>query len=288
MRNAVAPDLPFDLRPVLAAQGVPLPARPWMALAGGRTNRVWQVGAGAGALVVKLYDTAAQSPLFPNLPGAEAAALRALAGQGIAPELVAAFDTPFGPCLVYAHVPGARWSAGTAEVAQLLMRLHALPAPKGLRGLDSGSAALVAQTHAILRACSGKIADDLRALQPEAQVPPAQQLCFLHGDAVPGNLLTTATGPVLIDWQCPARGDACEDMALFLSPAMQALYRGAPLDAAEIEVFLAAFPPPLVARYNALRRHFHWRMAAHCLWKATRGEKAYTRGLGLELAALER
>ena len=36
----------------------------------------------------------------------------------------------------------------------------------------------------------------------------------------------------LIDWQCPALGDPAEDIACFLSPAMQVIYGAGPLDAA--------------------------------------------------------
>ena len=42
--------------------------QPWLPLAGGRTNRLWRVG----QAVIKAYDSAAASPLFPNDPAAEA------------------------------------------------------------------------------------------------------------------------------------------------------------------------------------------------------------------------
>jgi aminoglycoside phosphotransferase (APT) family kinase protein len=45
----------------------------------------------------------------------------------------------------------------------------------------------------------------------------------------------------LIDWQCPAVGDPCEDIAIFLSPAMQLAYRGTVLSRAEEQVFLTAY-----------------------------------------------
>jgi hypothetical protein len=41
-----------------------------------------------------------------------------------------------------------------------------------------------------------------------------------------------------------------------------------------------------VARYNALRPLFHWRMAAYCLWRAARGDIGYAQAAALEIAAL--
>ena len=92
-------------------------------------------------------------------------------------------------------------------------------------------------------------------------------------------------GLTLIDWQCPASGDPTEDIATFLSPAMQRLYRGTILSEAEREAFLAAYPDPaIVARYRALKSVYRWRMAAHCLWKAERGASDYAGALRLEFA----
>ena len=92
----------------------------------------------------------------------------------------------------------------------------------------------------------------------------------------------------LIDWQCPRLGDPAEDLALFLSPAMQLLYRGAPLGLAEQDAFLAAYPDPQVtARLRALLPWFHWRMAAYCLWKAERGGAEDREAMALEIAALQ-
>ena len=101
---------------------------------------------------------------------------------------------------------------------------------------------------------------------------------------MPGNIIATPNGPVLIDWQCPARGDPAEDLATFLSPAMHWLYRGKLPDEAERAQFLDAYPDPVVVdRYLRLAPLFRWRMAAHCLWKAERGAADYATALKLEL-----
>ena len=63
----------------------------WQALSGGRTNRVWRIQAddgdvpGSDVLVCKLFDRATDNPLYPNLPGAEYEALKALSERQISP-----------------------------------------------------------------------------------------------------------------------------------------------------------------------------------------------------------
>jgi thiamine kinase-like enzyme len=103
---------------------------------------------------------------------------------------------------------------------------------------------------------------------------------------VAGNLIDGPGGITLIDWQCPASGDPTEDVATFLSPAMQWLYRGRVLSPPETEAFLSAYPDPdVTTRYLRLRPLYRWRMAAHCLWKADRGAPDYEQALAAELAS---
>ena len=182
--------------------------------------------------------------------------------------------------IAYRFVEGAPWRSDPARVAALLHRLHSTYAP-GFRVLPSGSGAILAQARAILAGCTGRIA----SAPDDPGIPPVDQTCPLHGDAVPGNIVDGPGGLTLIDWQCPASGDPTEDIATFLSPAMQRLYRGTILSEAEREAFLAAYPDPaIVARYRALKSVYRWRMAAHCLWKAERGASDYAGALRLEFA----
>lgn len=250
---------------------------PWQSLQGGRVNRVWRVG----DRVVKLYDPAGDSPLFPNNPVAEAVSLHHLAGTRIAPQWLA---QGLG-WIAYRHIDGAAWAGNVRVVAQLLWRLQTLSAPAllpaGWRRLPGGSHALTRQTRAILAQCRSSL-----PAPPPVSVEPSTQTCVIHGDLVPGNIIISAADPVLIDWQCPAIGDPVEDMAHFLSPAMQFLYRGAVLTPDETATFLAACEPVMSSRYLAMAPLFHWRMAAHCMWKAERGEADYRDAMRLELAAL--
>ncbi|MFB0994862.1 MAG: phosphotransferase, partial [Paracoccaceae bacterium] len=118
---------------------------------------------------------------------------------------------------------------------------------------------------------------------------PVKKPCLIHADMVAGNIIVGPEGLRFIDWQCPAVGDPAEDLAMFLSPAMQALYRGKPLQAAEAADFLNAYPDQeVVKRLHELLPLFHYRMAAYCLWRAQNGFPAYKVGHDFEMAILAR
>jgi thiamine kinase len=244
----------------------------WLPLLGGRTNLLWRVG----DLVVKHYDTAAASPLFPNDPQAEVAALASLAPLGLAPQLRAAGQD----WLIYSHIPGSLWQGDPAPVARLLHRLHATTPHPDFRSLPNGSSALLAHATAM---ATGLI---LPPPPPDPGLPPVPAR-IVHGDAVAGNIVNSPQGLILIDWQCPGLGDPCDDLAAFLSPAMQWLYTRQPLSPGDRDAFLAAYPDAdTVARYRALAPLLHWRIAAHCAFRAARGDDDYATALSLECAAL--
>jgi len=259
----------------------------WVAMPGGRTNRVWRIETPGGAIVCKLFAAQADNPLYPNAPGVEYETLRALAPSGIVPDPLALVNTPLGDALIYRHIRGKVWTSGTAEVALLLARLHAMGLVAGLREIPSGSAALIRQTRAILARCD-RICADIPRIMPDAGIAPARQPSLIHTDIVAGNLIVTDQGLCLIDWQCPAQGDPCEDIASFLSPAMQYLYADRALGIRDREAFLSVYPDhAIVDRYRRLATLFHWRIAAYCQWKITHGDDSYRRALGLEVSALQ-
>lgn len=264
----------------MAATGlhVPAPRR----LTGGRSNHVWR----AGGLVIKLYSADGANPLFANDPVREISVLAALSGTGMVPPLVQSGEFEGRRWLGYAHVNGRPWQEDAGHVAQLLGRLHDLAPPPGLPEGANGSAELEMQAVEILAHCAGQ--KQLAGLRPLGRVPPLAQTVLIHGDPVPGNLLAHDGTLTLIDWQCPQTGDPAEDLALFLSPAMQLMYRGAPLTKAEKDAFLRAYPDPRIAgRTLALMPWFHWRMAAYCLWRAERGGAKDWQAFELERAALQ-
>lgn len=259
----------------------------WHSLAGGRTNSLWSIAFSHQRLVCKLFRKNGHNPLFPNEIEDEAKALILLSGSGLAPQFIARVETVHGPCLLYQYVEGRVWRQAVTPVAGLLAALHTRPERPDVRKLASGSDALVAQGRAILDLCCGDEAKQMRMCQPCGDIGPVKSPVLVHGDVVPNNVLITDQGPMLIDWQCPAIADPCEDIATFLSPAMQALYGSAPLPMAEVDEFLQAYgTAEITDRYRQLAPFFHWRMAAYCLWKTQNGAPDYQAAIGLELAAL--
>lgn len=288
---------PVLVRDLMAA-GLVSATSCWTVLPGGRTNQVWNVTDKDVSRVVKLYTPCAETPLFRNDPQAEAMVLDVLKGSGLAPKPVFSGILSSGPVLIYEHQAGSPWRSDVDAVAHVLKSLHARPCPTSLRALapaPDGAAALVAQTRAILDQTPSEQAAAIRALEPRSEVLPSGQLCVLHGDPVPDNLICPdgahAGLPVLIDWQCPALGDPILDLALFLSPAMQQICRGKPLTAQERASFLTAYGDgAATARLTALQPILHWRMAAYCLWKITRPtpDPSYSLAMDQEIEALQR
>lgn len=275
------------LQKAFAQEGLAAPADAWEPLTGGRSNAVWKVGSGPKALVCKLYSTGEVNPIFPNLPGAEYDTLKTLSAQNLAPAPVALLNTKAGDVLVYRHLVGTTWRSGTPEVADLLAKLHQISPPE-LRVLPSGSKALLTQTKAILATLDGQFSLPDWLLRRDA-VPPTDRRALLHTDVVPGNIIATEQGLRLIDWQSPALGDPAEDIASFLSPAMQILYRGAPLTAPEEMAFLTKYPDQVtLGRYHQLAPFYQARVAAYCCWKLARGAKDYAAAFEAELARLKR
>lgn len=239
---------------------------------GGRSNKVWRVR----GFVVKHHCSNAASPLFPNDPAAEAMALALLSPHGLAPALRAKGDD----WIIYDHVTGTQWQGDPAPLARMLHRLHGTRLPPGsFRPLPNGSAALLA--HATGFAPPGLPPPPLDpGFAPVAPRP-------VHADAVMGNILATRSGPLLIDWQCPGLGDPSEDLATLSSPAMMWLYTGQIAPPAWADALFAAYPcKETVARTRALLPIYRWRIAAHCAWKAVRGDADYAQALQIELATL--
>ncbi|WP_121061453.1 phosphotransferase family protein [Chachezhania antarctica] len=284
---------PSNVMEDLRRHGIRAAPRSVEPLHGGRTNRLWRLSTDSDVLVLKLYSAPDDNPLFENDPEREGAALVALAGSLLAPRFHLSGATAAGSWLLYHHVPGGTWESGAQPVAEALGRIHAFAGMQGtLPVRPGGSRALRAQGLQALAGTWGQDRAELDALQEQlsdVDIPPVASPAPIHGDPVPGNAIPGPSGVVFIDWQCPALGDPAEDLALFLSPAMQMLYRGAPLDAGAERDFLEAYPDKaVVERHARLKPWFHWRMAAYCLWQVARGNHDYADGFVLERDALKR
>ena len=277
------------LAELVSARGLNAATARWVALDGGRTNQTWRVADGTRQIVVKLFAKDSQNPLFPNDPEREIRALRHLEHHNLAPRLVDHFVTPFGQCVIYEHLRGQTWETDPAPVARLLKRLHRLDAPEGLRATPDGSLALRRHGDMILELCPRSAADWAHDLMPRTTIPPVGTNSLLHGDPVPGNIVGEGSDWRLIDWQCPAAGDPCEDIAIFLSPAMQLAYRGTALSEAEKTAFLDAYDDvDIMKRYNTVAPWYHWRMLAYCLWQQAKGDPEAAIRAMAEAETLER
>jgi len=287
LRQDSAETTQFGLQGALLRRGFAVSDALWTRLLGGRTNQSWKVEAEDLSIVVKLFGNVSDNPLFPNDANAEVTCLRHLENQNLAPRWLDDFATAEGHCVIYEHVPGQSWQTGVSEIAALLYRVHRMAGPGNLRAVPDGSEGLVRQTEYILSHCPPLKAKRILSFRPSGVIPPVGRKCLLHGDPVAGNIVGNPGDWRLIDWQCPAIGDPCEDIALFLSPAMQMAYRGAPLSENERQRFLASYPDPEIARrYQSLAAFYHWRMAAYCLWLDSRGDCAAGEGTEAEIAAM--
>ncbi|MSS72759.1 MAG: aminoglycoside phosphotransferase family protein [Candidatus Latescibacteria bacterium] len=262
----------FDVIETLRRQGLLTDcANPTVTpMAGGFWNDLFRVRGVGFDWVVKHSRTGRGESLFPILPDAEASALRTLRGAGIAPEPVAFFRAGGGvPVLVYQYWPGTPWREGVLPVADLLRRLHAVPAEdlQGFRPLPVGPEEVLAQGDGLLRAIPHDgLAARLRSLRPTpVQGPALRRFSLVHTDVGAGNLIVDAGGIRLIDWQCPGIGDPAEDAWAFLSPAFQILFNHAPLTRDERETFVQAYGEEgTMARLALLSPCFAYRMAAYC------------------------
>jgi len=241
-------------------------------LTGGYWNAVRRLRGEGRDWVLKSFLQGSTNRLFPVLPDQEAAALEFLGPLELSPEFVAYLpEAPGGPLLVYEFVEGEPWREDVAAAAALFGRLHGLSPPDVFRRLRTTPAGLLEQADAILADAPARspARKRLDALRPSARdLGEPARLCLVHTDCGPGNLLVGPAGLRLIDWQCPGRGDACEDLACFLSPAMQILYGRPPLTGDQQAAFLATYVgQDALARLPDIRRFFHWRTAAYCLFR---------------------
>lgn len=265
-------------------------------LAGGYWNDVLRLTGDGVDWVVKVFAEQDGWRLFPILPDDEARALEVLRGARVAPDPVAYLPrTPERPAvLVYRWVDGDQWESGTAAVAELMRRQHAVAA-EGFRSVPTSSDGILAEGERLLAGADPEDAAALRALVPARPVQAAARRALIHTDAGSGNVIVGPDGPRLIDWQCPALGDPAEDLFAFLSPAFQVLYGHEPLTAAERGECLEAYGDrEVLARLAALEPSLIWRFGAYCAMRRIDlagsdpdGAARYARALALSLEQLE-
>lgn len=183
-------------------------------IAAGRTNRNYLVEYQERRYFARI---GAEIPQHGISRAAERTCAMLAAGAGIAPEVVYAKDG----ILVTAYVEGetldlnsARDAGLMAQIAALLRRLHAIPAPADLPVFCPIAAArryLTALPQQALPAPRAQIAARLDSLRQ----PPAR--CLVHGDLIPENFIRTRQGILLIDWEYAGSGAPETDLALAVS-----------------------------------------------------------------------
>ncbi len=268
----------FDAAQFLALKGLAPPGVRLLAapLTGGYWNQVVRVqGRGLDLVVKRFHD--GRGPLrFPNLPDAEAAALRRFADSGLTPTFRAYFpDEPDGrPILVYDFAAGRPFDGDPGPVGEALKRLHALSLPEDphpFRRLAFRARSMAREVERMLEEAPEARGDPrlaaLLARRPaEGALPQPPALSVIHTDPGPGNLIVAPDGRVVvIDWQCCGAGDPAEDLYAFLSPAFQILSQRLPLHSGERARFLVAYGDEAAEqRLAALRPWYAYRMLAYC------------------------
>ena len=255
-------------------------------LTGGFHNAVWLIEIGDQQLVAKCFSETMMGTLFPNLPVDEAEALRRLEGLDVAPRLVGFW--PEVSLLVYEYVEGSMWNSDMVGVAELLLRKEVAD-PNGFRTVPLTSEDILIEGDLLFARCASEAVE----FRPKPiAIPKLEKLSLIHTD-VGVNLVGAGSGLRLIDWQCPAIGDICEDIYSFLSPAFQILGGRPPLTDEQISIFWNALDrPDLAHRYDQLRASFAWRFSGYCAWQAQVLEdpnicSKYRRALTVELAYMK-
>ena len=270
-------------------QGEPSDALSLELLTGGFWNRVYRLRSKEDTSmdwVVKQFVQVPVNPMFPILPTAEYAALQFLEEEECAPTPIAFIsDSPIGSLLVYAYVQGTSWNGDLEAAATVLARVQRIPidafATNAFRKLPTESPELLEHADEMLQRHLSVLSESVRELRPEVSMQsahPHQRDVLVHTDCGPGNMVSSPSGLRLIDWQCPGIGDGLQDVATFLSPAMQVLYGYPVLTYSQERQFLDAYVAALCssesdaqethARFHLVRSSHHYRFAAYCAMRA--------------------
>lgn len=254
---------------------------------GGQTSQVWRLSRSVGPdLIVKASHPDCSTPLFPNDPAQEWRAMVFLSARGIAPQPDSFTTLPTGGSLLLSQAVVETEAARAKTLAKLLAQIHASPPWRGLVKINLEPQSVLDQGAAMMSGDS--MPKWLEHLKPRITEPGRIDLRLIHRDLVPANVVVTQRGKaVALDWQCPALGDPCEDIAHATSPAMQSLSQRHPR--IDIEEVAEAYPDPGIrARFFQVEPLYRWRMACYCLWKLRHGEEQYSAALDMECAGLEK
>ncbi|MGR8921681.1 MAG: choline/ethanolamine kinase family protein, partial [Gammaproteobacteria bacterium] len=191
------------------AAGLPFRTPPRLigALAGGISNRSYLIEADERRWVLRL-DAPGAAALGVDR-AREHAVQRAAAAEGLAPELAAA-DAAQG-FLVSAFVAGRQALPGHASAGQQAAMLALLAR---VARLEVDVPAIDYGAHIARYAGAAPLPDDLPPRLARLAAAAPSGLC--HHDPTPANVVFTATGPVLLDWEYAAPGAPVMDLAVLV------------------------------------------------------------------------
>jgi thiamine kinase len=201
-------------------------------LTGGLRNRCYGLSDNGRSVVVRIAGP--HDGDYAVTRTTESLAQRTAAASGLAPRIL--LEEPDLGLTVMERVPGEAWSrclagspAGAALLGEWLGKLHALPAPDGMPGIDFVDS---------LGHYAAALGDDVAAMSlvEKARATGAglgreTRTVLCHNDLHHLNIVGSATWIVVIDWEYAGLGDPIMDLAGFTAyhdldaVALQALLR---------------------------------------------------------------
>lgn len=253
----------------------------------GGTSHVWLHDAVDGpSTILKASSVDRGTPLFPNDPRAEWEAMKRLSSKALSPFPLTIRALEGGTKLLVSQYLQPEDPMTTEALAALLRRVHKTPGWAGLARRSHDTLELRAQGVSMLSRSSAPAW--LMNLAPKTVVETlTSPLVLVHRDLVPANAAMLATGAaVALDWQCPALGDPCEDIAHATSPGMQSL-SDTPVVIKDTDLLRAYGDAEVSRAYTRRAPFYRWRMACYCQWQLDRGQQDYAAALDRECTALE-
>ena len=230
---------------------------------GGHTNSVWLLK-DKTKIIFKKYSKSDENSMFPNSLADEVKVLKKLEVFDVAPKLIKSW--PKLSVIAYKYVEGRRCLKNIQAIVELIKKKEKLD-PRGFRKALIDPKEIILEGDRFLQI--SKIISD--AYRPNiGDVYPLKKTSLIHRD-IGANLIEEPAGMVkIIDWQCPADGDICEDIFSILSPGFQILANRTPLTEKEKALFWSYMNRrDIYRRYTAIKAAYAWRHGAYCFWKST-------------------
>ena len=229
---------------------------------GGHTNSVWLLK-DKTKIIFKKYSKSDENSMFPNSLADEVKVLRKLEKLDVAPKLIKSW--PKLSVIAYRYIEGSRCLKNIQAIVELMKKKEKLD-PAGFKKALTDSKEIILEGDRFLQIC--KIKPDVN--RPNIiDVYPLKKTSLIHRD-IGANLIEKPDGMVkIIDWQCPADGDICEDIFSILSPGFQILADRTPLTEEVISLFwMYMNRPDICRRYNEIKAAYAWRHGAYCFWRS--------------------